>query len=445
MEIKPLKQTVMRILYQIMSICLTPIWLILLQSRASKGKEIALRLGEKKGLAGVKRPQGKLVWLHAASVGEAQSALKIINDLLAGDKDLHILVTTGTVSSAQMMEQKLPDRSFHQFYPLDQSNWVKRFLNYWRPDAVFWMESELWPNMLWQIKDRQIPAALINARLSDRSFSRWQKIYRWSDQLLEAFRAIFAQTPEDKKRFEALGHCHVLLGGNIKYSAEPLGFDAQTLEALQTAMGARPTWVYASSHQGEETLAARVHLALKKEYPDLLTIIVPRHPERRDQIRQSLSSMPVNVGFRGEDKVPPKADHDIYIADTFGELGLFYRLCPLCVVGRSFSDDGGGGHNPIEPAQLGCAVMSGPHMQYQQALFDEMGAAEAATIVADEDALINQIKIWLGQPESLEKARQAGQSFVKQHQNLVDSIRPKLQALVNEKHLAGKEDEFKNA
>lgn len=395
---------------------------MLLKRRLARGKEEASRIDERKGVTTKARPDGPILWIHAASVGESQSALILIDTLLKYNPQLNILVTTGTLTSAHLMNKNLPARAFHQFYPLDHPKWVKRFLDYWRPDGVFWMESELWPNMLIDIKRRNIPAALINARLSDTSFKNWSLIKRNARDLLSTFNIILAQTKENELNFKSLGAKSTVTTDNLKYSAAPLPVNDNDLKILSKHLKNRTLWLYASTHKGEEERAARIHKSLCAQFPDLLTIIVPRHPDRRADIVQSLSALDVKTMLRGEHKAMPDEDIDVYIADTLGELGLFYRLCPIACIGRSFSDDGGGGHNPIEAAQLGCAVLHGPNIQYQQEIYDEMNAAGAALCVNCEDELTNTLQALLCTPEKLEKQQEIGLKFANNKNQVIDRV-----------------------
>lgn len=356
----------------------------LLSSRLKAGKEDAARLDERKGLAAKERPGGKLVWIHAASVGEAQSALILIDSLLARAPRLNILVTSGTLTSANLMAKKLPARAFHQFYPLDNPDWVARFLDHWKPDLALWMESELWPNMLAEIEKRGVPAALINARLSPRSYRRWRMLKSSARELLGVFNLILAQTEQDAKYYRKLGAAKIVVTDNIKFSAKPLPADEGELKKISAACAGRPLWIYASTHAGEEEMACRIHEKLKTTIPDLLTIIAPRHPERRLDVLAVCDAHKVKARLRGVSHDLPIAEDDIYIADTMGELGLLYRLAPIACIGRSFSNDGGGGHNPIEAAQLRCAVLHGPHVQNLQDIFDQMNDAGAAIQLRDE-------------------------------------------------------------
>ena len=388
-----------------------PAFVSLLHKRAEKGKEIKGRLDERMGKAAQSRPDGSLIWVHAASVGEAQSMLILIEEMLKLDPRLHILVTTGTATSAEMMGQKLPERAFHQFYPLDYPEWVASFLDHWKPDMVFWMESEIWPNMLGEIKKRNIPAILLNARMSDKSFLRWRLIKPTARKILNSFAMILTQTQKDSEYFSRLGATHLKVTDNLKFSAKPLPASDDDLKTLAAHVRGRPVWVFASTHKGEEDMACRVHQILKNSLPELLTIIVPRHPDRRHSIREICEAHKLKTMLRGMDKTMPEADTEIYIADTMGELGLFYRLAPVSCIGRSFSDDGGGGHNPIEAAQLNSAILHGPGIKHFAEIYTQMNAAGAALKMKNETQLTDTLRSLLTDATQLQEKQRAAANF----------------------------------
>lgn len=394
----------------------------LLRYRLKQGKEDASRLSERMGRASRPRPNGKLIWIHAASVGEAQSALILIEALGRAVRDCNILITTGTVTSAALMEKRLPSFAFHQYIPVDHPAWVESFLNHWKPDIALWMESELWPNMLLSLKRRNVPLALVNARLSDKSFSNWSMAKSMAKTILGCFTSILAQTEKDAGHYSALGAAHVTVTDNLKYSAMPLPHDADAMTALKIAVDGRPLWVYASTHAGEEALACRVHKSLKETLPDLLTIIVPRHPERREEIAGTCFENGMKFRLRSHNHDLPVAGDDIYIADTLGELGLFYALCPVAMIGRSFSSDGGGGHNPVEAAQLGCAVITGPNNQYQRQIYDDMQSDAAVIETQDEGELTAILQELLTHPEKLKSLQEKAAKFVARKTHIVHVV-----------------------
>jgi 3-deoxy-D-manno-octulosonic-acid transferase len=326
-----------------------------LHRRVARGKEIAARLPERRGIDKTPRPPGPLLWLHAASVGETMSILPV---LAALPPEVAVLLTTGTVTSAELLAQRLPDMGLmsqviHRFVPLDVPTWAARFLDHWRPDAAGFVESELWPNLLAAAHRRSIPVMLINGRLSERSAAAWARAPRFAQSVLGRLTAVRARSEADASRFRALGASQVDMPGDLKLAAPPLPVDTNALERLRAQMGGRPVWLAASTHPGEETLIAAAHHALSDAHAGLLTIIAPRHPDRGSDIAATLAAPTRSSGS----PVPPGG---IWIADTLGELGLWYRLAPIVFVGRSLLPPGGG-QNPLEPARLGCAVGVGPY------------------------------------------------------------------------------------
>ncbi len=417
-------------IYRALTYTSAPFLQNLLKQRLKNGKELPTRFTEKKSIINITRPDGHLVWIHAASVGEAQSALVVINKILEHNAATNILVTTGTVTSAALMEQKLPVQAIHQFAPLDHPIWVQKFLNHWKPDGILWMESELWPNMLHEIRRRNIKAFLINAHMSEKSYTSWKRIPNLPKHILKTFEKILCQTQEDKRRYDALGARNTIITDNLKYSAAPLAYDQNDLEKISEATQHRPLWLYASTHKGEEKIAIETHQALQGTYPNLLTIIVPRHPERRDEIRKTTQSM--KTAFRGETKNLPQQEDQIYVADTLGELGLFYKLCPIAVIGRSFSNDGGGGHNPIEAAQLGCAVLHGPHVQNLQDIYDDMIAQNACIKLEKPEELAAHIKTLLGDDQKSHAWQKAAKEFSQRKTSVINKVMAHIAPSLNE-------------
>lgn len=415
-------------------------WLFnkLLELRLKRGKESESRLDERRGGASLPRPKTTLIWLHAASVGEAQSTLILINTISKKIPNAKFLITTGTLTSAQLMADRLPENAFHQFYPLDYPEWTTAFLDHWQPDLILWMESELWPNMLDGIKERNIPAVLVNARLSNKSYNLWNIFSGNAKNLLSTFNLILTQTKTDEARFKNLGAENVITTDNVKFSAAPLPYNEEELQEIQNAIQGRPTWVFASTHEGEELLACRIHATLAQKHPNILTVIVPRHPERRDDIKKTCDIMKISTVFRGDNKTLPQSDTGIYVADTLGELGLFYKLTEIAVIGRSFSDDGGGGHNPIEAAQMGCAVLTGPNVQFQQQLFNEMFSVNAAYSMNDKAELLKAIRALLEDEKTKEDAIARSLKFSNNKTNVInvvmENLSPLLTPLINKEH-----------
>lgn len=330
-----------------------------LRRRLKAGREDASRFNERLGKPSKPRPAGFLIWCHAASVGEAASLLALIEEIQKHYPEASLLITTGTVTSARMLEGRLPRGTLHQYMPVDRLPYVRQFIDHWEPDLALWVESELWPNMISEIRLRKIPAVLLNGRMSDKSFRQWYRVRSWARELLGAFNLCLTQTEAERGRFVTLGAKPVQCIGNLKYAAKPLPFDAAALDELRLAVVGRDVWLMASTHRGEEDIAATVHKQLKSTRHNMLTLIVPRHAVRGDEIATRLGALGLVVARRSKHE-PIAANTDIYLVDTMGELGLFYRLAPLTVMGGSFVPTGG--HNPIEAAQLGTALIFGPSM-----------------------------------------------------------------------------------
>jgi 3-deoxy-D-manno-octulosonic-acid transferase len=354
-----------------------PLVPLLLDRRQAAGKEDPARRGERLGRPGAARPPGRLVWLHGASVGEALSAQALIRRLLERDPDGHVLLTTGTVTSAGMMAQRLPPRAVHQFVPVDRMAYVRRFLDHWQPDLVLWIESEIWPNLLTEIGRRGIPAAMINARMSERSFRRWRRTPGTIGRLLRVFRLVLPWDDGEAAKLAALGAPKIGPAGNLKFSSDPPGGDPAALEALRAAVGDRPLWLAASTHDGEEAVAAEAHRALAEVLPELLTVVVPRHPARGEAIAGAVRAAGLALARRSAGRLP-EAGTPVYLADTMGEMGVFLRLAPIVFVGGSLVPHGG--HNPIEAAQLGSAILYGPHMTNFPEIARELEAACASAM-----------------------------------------------------------------
>jgi 3-deoxy-D-manno-octulosonic-acid transferase len=362
-----------------------PVLRRMLRKRVARGKEIPARLPEREGIATLPRPAGKLVWLHAASVGETMSALPVLH-ALAGQAN--ILLTTGTVTSAELASGRLPEGAIHQFVPLDVPGWVARFLAHWRPDVAVFMESELWPNLLRACDSAGIPRLLLNARMSDGSARNWRRVPGLARALLGGFAAILAQSAGDAAKFRTLG-VEVQEWGNLKFFTPPLPVDDAALATLQAQIAA-PLWLAASTHPGEEEICAAAHALLLPEFPTLTTIIAPRHPARGAAVAALCGNAPRRA--LGE---PPVAGR-IYVADTLGELGLFFRAAPFAFIGNSLA--GYGGHNIIEPALLSRPVITGPHLENFEEPAELLRAAGMLLEVTDAASLAAGVENWLRNP-----------------------------------------------
>jgi 3-deoxy-D-manno-octulosonic-acid transferase len=390
-------------LYRAMTVALTPAVLFYLKRRQRRGKEDGERLGERLGIASVRRPPGPLVWIHTASVGEATSVLVLMQRIIDQRAGVQILATTGTVAAARLLETRLPKGVRHQFVPIDLPRPVERFLDHWRPELAIWVESELWPNLVLSTQRRGIPMLLLNGRLSDRSQARWRVLPGMIRPMLRAFALCLAQDEFQAERFRRLRAPVVASVGDLKTAAEPLAADPTALAELRQQVGARPLWLAASTHAGEEAIAAAAHRDIVQSHQGLLTIIAPRHPVRGPAIAEMLRMDGLRVARRAAGE-PITDDTDVYIADTLGELGLFFRLSGIAFVGGSLV--GKGGHNPFEAARLDCAVLHGPDMTNCAAMADALRAADASETIRDVESLGRAVTRLLDDPQ-LRDARAA--------------------------------------
>jgi 3-deoxy-D-manno-octulosonic-acid transferase len=412
-------------LYRLASLLATPLAGPILRMRLRRGKEDPRRVGERRGLARVPRPPGPLVWLHGASVGEAAVLLPFVERVIR--MGATALVTTGTATSAAMLAQRLPAAALHQYAPFDSPLFVRRFLKHWRPDAALVAESELWPNMIVELKRSGSPLAMVNGRISERSFRRWAKAPRFIAALLKSFDLCLARSEGDAGRLAALGAPRVLVAGDVKFDAPTLPVDRRELAELAGLTSGRQIWIAASTHDGEEIIAAKAHTRLRQVFPDALTLIAPRHPERGEAILRELEAQGLVCALRSRgDAIGPRTA--VYVCDTIGELGLFYRLAGVVFVGKSFA--GGGGQNPVEPARLACAVLHGPmvaNFADAYAALDDAGGA--LPIARPEDLGDTLIALFANAGRLRTMARAAGDT-VESLAGAVDRSMRALQALL---------------
>jgi len=393
--------------YRLLSVAMTPLTPLLLARRLRRGKEHRLRLPERRGVSVMARPAGPLVWLHAASVGELISVLPLIERI--GAREINVLVTSGTVTSGGLAEQRLPRGVIHQFVPIDVPMFVRRFLDHWQPDLALFVESELWPNIMIETSRRGAPMILVNGRLSDNSFRRWRYLPDTIGDLMQRLDLCLARTPVDAERFSELGATHVVTTGDLKLDGPAPPADRGKLAALQNAIGGRPVIAAASTHAGEETAMIDAHRRLRANIPSLLTVIVPRHPERGTGVAEIALAAGLKLKLRSRGELPD-AGTDIYIADTVGELGIVYRLAPIVFVGGSLVRHGG--QNPIEPAKLGAAILHGPHVWNFADIYAALDQAHGAEPVADANKLTAGLGALMAQPEVRARVADAARATV---------------------------------
>ena len=407
-----------QMLYGLATLCLSPFAPTILRRRLAAGKEDRDRLSERLGHASRRRPDGFLVWMHAASVGEFLSLLPLVAALVERRKA--VMLTTGTLTSARLAENRLPPGAFHQFVPLDLPAAVRRFLDHWRPDLVIFAESEIWPNMMHQAQRRRVPLCLVNARMSPRSFRRWTRLRGLISPLLSRLALCVAQSEADAERLRHMGAANAITGGNLKFAATPLPFSASELEKLRADIGQRPVWMAASTHRGEEVLCFEAHRKIEGHLPGLLTIIVPRHPKRGAEIARDALDRGLGVRRRSKREMPEPST-EVFVADTLGELGLFYQSAPVAFLGGSLVLPGGG-HNPIEPAQFGVAILHGPHVTNFEKIYADFATNGACARVDDADDLAKRLAALLQNPLQAETLGRQASELVARRRGTLDFL-----------------------
>ncbi len=396
-----------------------PLWI---KQRALKGKEDATRQGERFGVPSIKRPKGQLFWMHGASVGETMMLLPLINKLLAAYPAAHILVTSGTVTSANLMAERLPPRALHQYVPLDTPKAVSSFLDFWTPDAALWAESEIWPNLITQTQSRNIPMALINARMSDKSIQRWFKRKESALALFGAFNIILAANEATANGLSWLLGREVESTGNLKDAAPILPFKTDELNALKIQIGNRPIWCAASTHKGEEALILEAHKEIKKHHPEALLILALRHPERRAEVTPMLLDADYVLRSNG---TPITSSISVLLYDTIGEMGLAYALSDVSFVCGSLVE-GLMGHNPLEPARLNNAVLTGAHIASFADSYMQMFAFKAAKRILAPNMVGQAVTELLSNPDKLTEQQQLAYDFAVSRDAVLDYVWEKL-------------------
>lgn len=372
-----------------------PLWL---RMRQRQGKEDGRRRAERYGIASAGRPEGPLVWMHAASVGETNVTLPLMQAMSEARPDLNFLLTTGTTTSADLAERRLGARSIHQFVPLDSPRFARRFLEHWKPDLAVFTESEIWPNLILETASAHIPIAVVNARISHRSFSRWRRNGGVARALFGRLNLVLAQNERFARWFSLLGARDVRNAGNVKIDSPPPPVDPIELQRLAAAVAGRRVLLAASTHPGEDEIVAAAHGLLAARFPGLLTIIVPRHPGRGGAIADMLARQGLKASRRAAGAQPDAAT-DVYVADTIGELGTFYKLAPVAFIGGSLVPHGG--QNPIEAVRHGAAVVTGPHTHNFADAIAALSRQRGLVVVETAEALADAVANLLADPAAL--------------------------------------------
>ncbi|MDP2330456.1 MAG: 3-deoxy-D-manno-octulosonic acid transferase [Reyranella sp.] len=395
--------------YRKLSAAMMPLAPALIKRRLKQGKEDPARVGERRGMSADIRPHGPLVWIHGASVGEVLAAAGLIERLR--ELNLRILLTSGTVTSADIVAKRFPADIIHQYVPYDSPRYVGRFLDHWRPSLALFIESDLWPNLILSSAARRLPMVLINGRMSQRSFPRWTRMSGTISALLGKFEVCLAQSTLDAERFAALGSRNVVTTGNLKLDVPAPPADPAKLERLMSVTRGRPIIVAASTHPGEEEILCEAHRTLAGFFPSLLTVIVPRHADRGEAIARTIEACGLHAALRSREELPT-ATTDTYVADTMGELGLFYRLAPVVFMGGSLVPHGG--QNPIEAVKLGASIVHGPHVFNFTDVYEALDRAGGARQADTQEALVKQLGQLLANPAVRDESVAASARVVEQ-------------------------------
>ncbi|BBK34513.1 3-deoxy-D-manno-octulosonic-acid transferase [Stella humosa] len=400
-----------------------------LRRRLARGKEDPARFAERLGRSTRARPPGPLLWCHGASVGETMAALPLLHRLAMERPELGLLVTSGTMTAAAMLADRLPAGAQHAYIPADRPAWVRRFLDHWRPDAALWMESELWPNLVAETARRDIPMALLNGRLSARSHRNWRRFGRWAAAIIGPFAPILVPDAVQAARFASLGGRDVRVVGNLKAAAMLGEADPAALAAARASIGRRPCWLAVSTHPGEDELVLAAHARLRAGCPDLLLVLVPRHPQRGADVAALAAAAGLPAVLRtGGDAVGP--DTAVLVGDTLGEMALYLRLADIVLVAGSF-DVGRGGHNPLEPALVGAAILHGPDMANFAGVAERLRQADATLPVADAGSLAAAVARLLADPAERSRRGQAARRVAGEEAGALDRTMEALAPLLD--------------
>lgn len=374
-------------IYKLITIIIRPFLFLFFIYRLLKNKEEFGKYSERRGLSLKVKPEGKIIWIHAASVGETLSTLPLIKKLKELSPKINIIITTSTKTSKEIIIKKNMDRVFHQYVPWDNKNFCINFLNQWKPDIAVFLESEIWPNLLYETKRKKIPISLINARITNKTYSRWLKFPKTISYLLSFFSLIIAQDNLSKNKLHSLGAQNIFVYGNLKNDSEKLSYNAESFKKYNNYFEQKDIIVAASTHRGEEKNIVNVFKSLIKELPDLFLVMAPRHPERRNEIVSLLKKQ----GFSEKEYLLRSGDNSlnenikIFILDTIGELGYFYEKSKVVVLGGAFGEFGG--HNPLEPARFNNAIFSGPNYFNFKDEYDQLLNIGGVKIISDTSDL----------------------------------------------------------
>ena len=356
--------------------------------RLIKKKEHPTRFKEKFTFFSKKRKSGKLIWFHGASVGELVSVVPIIEKLEKSKDIKQILVTTSTISSAKIFAKFKFKKTVHQFFPIDNNYLVKKFLNYWKPNLTIFIDSEIWPNILTNLKNQSIPHILLNARITKKSFNKWKILGTFSKNLFTGFNYTYPQNDETKKYLKYFQVKKIKKIGNLKFSEGIYDSNKQINLNLKNFLSDKMYWCASSTHEGEELIVAKAHLILKKKIKNLILIIIPRNVQRSTKITNMFSRLGLKTHLHSLNQKIPK-NTDVYIVDVYGETKSFFKICKVIFLGKSLTLDGG--QNPLEPARYNCNIVHGPNVSNFREIYNLLGKSKITFRINNQNQLIKKI------------------------------------------------------
>ncbi len=420
--------TIFRI-YNLMTKIIRPLFYLFFIYRFLKNKEERGKYSERKGFSSSKKPKGKIVWVHAASVGEALSSLPLIDKLKELSPKISILITTSTKTSKEIIVKKKIDDLIHQYVPWDNEKFCTNFLNFWQPDLAIFLESEIWPNLLNETNKKNIPLCLVNARITDNTFKKWFKFPKTIKYLLSFFSIIIAQDELSKIKLQKLGAKNIFVYGNLKNDSKKLLYDIEDFRKYDEYLREKNLLVAASTHEGEEVEIINKFKSLLIELPNLFLVLAPRHPDRRSDLVKIIKKS----GFTDKDFILRSSNNyldqniKIFLLDSIGELGYFYKKSNAVIMGGAFGYFGG--HNPIEPALFENAIFSGPNFYNFKDEYNQLLKNDGAKIIYDMDDL----SILKNREKLLSMAKNS-KIFSENIKGTADKISVKLIGLLNENY-----------
>lgn len=372
---------------------------IIILIRIIKNKEDKKRFIEKFCYFSHKRREGKLIWFHGSSVGEIISIVPLLEKLEKDPKIETVLITSSTLSSSKLLDKFKFKKVIHQFFPIDTNFLTKKFISYWKPSLVIFIESEIWPNMMFNIKKKSIPLILLNARITKKSFRRWKKI-SFSLELFKIFNLCLPQNFETKKYLHLLGVKKIKMLGNLKFSEPELNNKNELNKNLKKHFDKKKVWCASSTHNTEEVICALVHQKLKLKYKNLLTIIIPRHVQRIQEIKKQLKNMNINFHIHSSKK-KLEDNVEIYLVDTYGETKKFFKVCKTVFLGGSIIKHGG--QNPLEAARYGCEIIHGPNIYNFTEVYKLLEKINLSNRIKNTEQLFKKIDLSLARKNNYSK------------------------------------------